>query len=400
MTNHMLDEPIEIRPNQEVLELWWAGVAAVNGRALVRQSLKREKLPETGFHVAAVGKAAASMLEGVRDFSPFAARELLITKEGHVPGDLLRGEGTEIHESAHPVPDARSLEAGKALRQFVETVPDGEHLLLLISGGASALAEELCEGYTADQLAAFSRYALSAGTEIRQINRDRALFSRIKGGKLLAAASRINVHVRKISDVKCGDEALIGSGIGSLERLPANSGGLVREALVVGNNAQARDAVAAMALKRELSVVENSETLYGDVFEVAERLAHRLKSGPDGVYIWGGEPTVELPSDPGRGGRNQSLALALGIALAGETSIHAMVAGTDGTDGPTEAAGGLVPVLGPDQLESARAALARADAGPFLENVGALFTSGPTGTNVMDLAIAVKRSETKQKVMI
>jgi hydroxypyruvate reductase len=109
---------------------------------------------------------------------------------------------------------------------------------------------------------------------------------------------------------------------------------------------------------------------------------------PKGVWVLGGEPTVTLPETPGRGGRNQALALALAREIAGQAGLHLVVGGTDGSDGPTDAAGGVVD--GATWTDAGTEALARADSGPFLEARGALLTTGPTGTNVMDLLVAVR----------
>ena len=114
-----------------------------------------------------------------------------------------------------------------------------------------------------------------------------------------------------------------------------------------------------------------------------------LQQASPGVYIWGGEPTVVLPHSPGRGGRNQSLALALSEYLSGNDSITVLVAGTDGTDGPTEAAGGLIDGNTWGNANAAAAALIAADAGSYLEQQKGLFVTGPTNTNVMDLVIAI-----------
>ena len=114
-----------------------------------------------------------------------------------------------------------------------------------------------------------------------------------------------------------------------------------------------------------------------------------MRDAAPGVYIWGGEPTIVLPDNPGRGGRNQSPALALSGYLAGKNNITLLVAGTDGTDGPTSAAGGLVDGSTYANPEAARQALHNADAGTYLEQQHSLFVTGPTNTNVMDLAIAI-----------
>jgi glycerate 2-kinase len=136
-------------------------------------------------------------------------------------------------------------------------------------------------------------------------------------------------------------------------------------------------------------VALNEESLYGDVFDLGAEIGAQLRDAGPGVYIWGGEPTVVLPPQPGNGGRNQSLALALAEHLTDKSNITLLVAGTDGTDGPTRAAGGLVDCKTWSDSEAAKDALAHADAGTYLDRHDSLFVTGPTNTNVMDLAIAL-----------
>ena len=149
------------------------------------------------------------------------------------------------------------------------------------------------------------------------------------------------------------------------------------------------------AWKQGIEVRENAETLYGNLPGVAQRLANTLRDGPPGLYLWGGEPTVELPDNPGKGGRNQSLALAIARELSAQESnggeVEVLVAGTDGTDGPTSAAGGWLKqaaTLDPVELNQY---LVNADAGSYLAARNMLFVTGPTDTNVMDLALCLKR---------
>ena len=125
------------------------------------------------------------------------------------------------------------------------------------------------------------------------------------------------------------------------------------------------------------------------MYELARAIGPELRDAAPGVYIWGGEPTIILPDNPGKGGRNQSLALALSEYLSGSNNISLLVAGTDGTDGPTSAAGGLVDGDTFADPEAARQALQQANAGTYLEQQASLFVTGPTNTNVMDLAIAI-----------
>jgi len=158
---------------------------------------------------------------------------------------------------------------------------------------------------------------------------------------------------------------------------------------VIASNQIARQQVEQAALEQGLVVKVNEETLYGDVYELAAAIGETLSNAEPGLYVWGGEPTVVLPAEPGTGGRNQSLALALAEHLAGLDHISLLVAGTDGTDGPTAAAGGIIDGSTWSDPEAARSALQHADAGTYLQQHDALFVTGPTNTNVMDLAIAI-----------
>ena len=184
------------------------------------------------------------------------------------------------------------------------------------------------------------------------------------------------------SKVLNNSTSTIGSGIGDCHRAKVTA-----QSTIIASNQIAREHAVRKATELGLAVRQNEETLYGDVFDLVPAIGNRLRDAEPGVYIWGGEPTVVLPQNPGRGGRNQSLALAVSEQLAGNNNISLLVAGTDGTDGPTIAAGGLVD--GNTWGDDARLALQAADAGSYLEQHDSLFVTGPTNTNVMDLAIAI-----------
>lgn len=358
--------------------IWRAGVAAVDGYAAVARSLAASADTERPDRILAVGKAAAAMTRSALDhYGPVPA--LVVTKDGHgadLPGSI------DLIEASHPVPDARSLTAGRTLRQAVEAMPEGSALLLLVSGGASALAEDPAGNLGLEELIERNRALLASGQDITAMNAQRRQWSRIKGGGLLEHFRGRRAVTLAISDVPQDDIAVIGSGIGDF-------GGERRfdySAQIVASNAHARAAAAAEAEARGLSVLANEETLYGDVSVLARSLGSRLRAMPAGVIILGGEPTVVLPPDPGQGGRNQALALELAREIAGIADLVVVVGGTDGTDGPTDAAGGIVD--GRTWAAGGKAALKRADSGSFLEARGALLRTGPTGTNVMDLMIA------------
>lgn len=359
------------------MAIWQAGVDAVGGYAATRDALKDAPMPD---RVLAVGKAAGAMARAALDrFGPLPA--LVVTKDGH-------GEGLPDHvqliEASHPVPDARSLAAGKAMRQAVEAMPEGSELLLLVSGGASSLAEDLVPGKTLDELAALNKRLLAAGLDITAMNAERRKISRIKGGGLLSGFKGRRARVLAISDVPGDDLAVIGSGIGSAPMDPRHD----HDARIIASNATARAAAAAEARARHIPVLDEQEALHDDLGALAARLGPQIKNMPPGAIILGGEPTVTLPEHPGRGGRNQALALALAREIAGTRDITIVVGGTDGTDGPTDAAGGIVD--GTTWGPGAQQALDRADSGSYLAAQDALLITGPTGTNVMDLLVALR----------
>jgi len=309
---------------------------------------------------------------------------LVVTKYNHANERLRDREGVVILESAHPIPDQNSLAAGRALLERTFTMQADSRLLLLVSGGASALAEALPAGMSLDDLRAQTDELIATGKTIGQINAWRKQNSRIKDGKLIAAFKGAEVRVYAISDVEGDAIDTIGSGLGDCHRAS-----VMATSRVVASNRIAREHAARKALKLGLEVRFNEETLYGDVFELAATLGETLRYATPGVYLWGGEPTVILPPEPGRGGRNQSLALAISERISGMDNVTLLVAGTDGTDGPTTAAGGIVDGATWCDPGDARTALQQADAGCYLEKHDALFITGPTNTNVMDLVIAI-----------
>ena len=375
----------EVR-KRALLEIWQAAIDAVAGQAAVGNALDGDSEFEPDL-ILAVGKAAAGMCAGALERFPQCAA-LVVTKYAHSDAELRERPGVEIIEAAHPIPDENSLVAGRALLDRMRGMPAGSRVLMLVSGGASALAEALPEDMTLADLQAMTDEMIATGKTIGQINARRKQASLIKDGKLIAAFGGEEIRVYAISDVEGDDIETIGSGIGDTHRATVSA-----SHAIIASNTLARECAASCAEGLGFTVRLNEEFLYGDVFELAPRLGVILRNAAGGVYICGGEPTVVLPDNPGRGGRNQSLALALAETIAGRDDISILVAGTDGTDGPTDAAGGLVDGTTWRDAKQARAALENADAGTYLETRDALFVTGPTNTNVMDLAIAIIDSE-------
>jgi hydroxypyruvate reductase len=363
--------------------LWNTGVSSVSGRQSVARALKRDG-PFSASLVIAVGKAACSMFLGAAPCISPGTRSFVVSKYGHVDAACRASVTGQIIESGHPVPDSHSLRAGEAILQAISSAGSQGRLLLLVSGGASALVEALQPGLRLADLQSVTRKLLGSGQSIAEINEVRSGMSRIKGGRLLACFRGEEVRVYAVSDVQGDGLAIIGGGIGDPCRTSAN----VR-ASVVASNRVARNAAAEEAGRLGFTVRLNEESLYKDVAILAGEISRQLVvGGAAGVYIWGGEPTIELPPHPGTGGRNQSLALAIARHIKGTNGISVLVAGTDGTDGPTDYAGACVDGETVDVAEQAENALRNADAGTFLGRRQSLFRSGPTNTNVMDLVIA------------
>jgi len=340
--------------------------------------------------VLAVGKAASRMALGAGDaLGARQARALVITKAGHIDDELRARTAVTLVESAHPVPDARSLAAGALLMQWVDTLGPGEVPLLLVSGGASSLVEVLHEHVTLDDLAALNRRLLAAGLAIGAMNARRRALSRIKGGALVARLQGRAGCALLLSDVPGDDPAVIGSGLAG----PSPGDRLQR--LVIGGIDAAVAGAAGAARAAGLQARCGEARFDGDAVELGAHFARQLATRSADVFVWGGESTVRLPPAAGRGGRNQHLALAAARALQGQRELMLLAAGTDGSDGPTDDAGAIVDGgswlrigdagLDPDEC------LARADAGAALEAAGDLLHTGPTGTNVGDLVIGLAR---------
>lgn len=368
---------------QALQSIWDAAIAAVSGQQAVENAIAADP----PFHpdlIISVGKAAVGMCRGGLNCQKGSCEAIVVTKHEHADDDFRSLERITVIESGHPIPDQQSLEAGALLLDKVSNMHQDSRLLLLVSGGASALVEALPAGMSLSDLQSIADEMISSGKTIGEINSRRKQTSLIKDGKLLQQFPGAEIRVYAISDVEGDSISTVGSGIGDCHRTRARA-----TSSIIASNQIARDRAAEAAISLGFEVKLNQESLYDDVFELAKAVGPQLRDARPGVYIYGGEPTVILPGNPGRGGRNQSLALAISEYLSGKDNISLLVAGTDGSDGPTTAAGGLVDGNTFNNADAARKALQDANAGAYLEQQGDLFVTGPTNTNVMDLAIAI-----------
>ena len=373
-----------------ITQIWQEAVNEVKGEKAVKKVLENKELVKPD-QIIAIGKAATSMFKAAFDHYDQQLQKnetlggLIITKYDHtevVPPHI------EQLESSHPIPDQNSLNAGQAALNLVKSMKEDSHLLLLVSGGASSLAEVLTDTKTLKDLFTLNSELLSSGADIKTINTKRKLISEIKGGKLLSHFKGKQITTIAISDVPDGNLEILGGGIGSGVLVNKETTNFTSHLAATNEIARSKAADTAKALGFE--IIENSENLYEDIIPLSEILAQRLKTGPKGIYIWGGEPTVKLPENPGKGGRNQALGLLLAKEINDLENICLLVAGTDGTDGPTNAAGAIIDGQTFQNPDIGDIAIKEANAGPYLKSNDALFTSGPTGTNVMDLIVALK----------
>lgn len=387
--------------------------------------------------LVAAGKAAIPMSEAAAAaLDERLAGGVVVTKTGHAAGHQFP-KSLQVHEAGHPTPDQDGLvAAGEVLRLLEGAGPD-DRVVALISGGASALLPLPVPGITLEHLQALTGLLLRAGASINELNTVRKHLDRLKGGGMARAAAPAPLSALILSDVVGDPLDVIASGPAVpdpstyadawdvLERykLAAQVPAAVRNHLLaglegrvtetpkpgdllfagvscqlIGSNRQAALAAAQAAETlgyRSLILSTYLEGEAREVGKVAAALAKELRLRgspllPPACLILGGETTVTVRGH-GRGGRNQELALAAAIALEGLPGVALMALATDGTDGPTAAAGAIVDgetlATGRRLSLNALAALDNNDAYPYLEKTGALMRTGPTGTNVNDLLI-------------
>ena len=410
-----------------LLDLFSTAIDAVSaGTAMPRQ------LPAASHGrtiLLSVGKAAAAMARIAVERIPVPVSGLIVTRYGHLDdGPPLRD--FDIIESGHPVPDAASVRAAQRALDMARGLTAHDQLLVLLSGGGSALMSAPAPGVSLEDKQAVTRALLQSGATIGEINCVRKHISQVKGGRLALAAGPAKVTTLIISDVPGDDPSFVSSGptvadTTTLEMareivdrygivLPVS----VTKALADRANetpsgdslglagaetrviARARDALVAASRRAE--ALNYVVTGLGDQLQAEARhlgashaaLARRLSAdGARRVIISGGETTVTVTNNKGRGGRNLEYLLGMAIALQGAPGICALACDTDGIDGTDAAAGAIVT---PDTLERARRAgldpaqhLRTNNAFVFFEALGDLVVTGPTRTNVNDFRAVV-----------
>jgi glycerate 2-kinase len=385
-------------------------VAALHPAGAVRQALDQRAAmgaPEAPVHLIGLGKAAPAMCAAALQWH--AERQRSVSGGicvSHDPGGVSIAP-LPLVLGDHPVPGIRSHQAATALGAFIDArVRPGDAVIVLLSGGTSALIGAPREGMSTEEYDRTVAALIASGLSITAINRERRKLSRWGGGQLgLALTARgATVEVFAISDVPGDDPASIGSGPcvvpGDAATIPHH---------IISTNATARRTAAALAMDRGATALQVSEALHGDVAQCAERIglalrtfASKARSGQTGMQsrliCWGGEPTVALPGPSAPpGGRMQALALLLARQLheagADADGITVLCAGTDGRDGATDAAGAIVQR---HTWEAIRAAgrspehdLEHFESHAALQAAKATLPAYASGTNVNDLVLAL-----------
>ena len=388
-----------------------AGIAAADPADAVGKALPVFDQAPT---LIAIGKAAVSMAQMAQSMLGELPEVVVVTN----PENASNMEGAQVFAASHPIPDQIGLQASQAVIAALQrAAKEGRPVLCLISGGGSALLPAPVAGISLQDKMELNALLLASGADIELINLIRQQLSTLKGGGMLRFAAPSPVTALILSDVIGDDLRAVASGptvspIGSRAQARAALVGLglwedvtasVKFALdqsdetsdlpeatniLIGSNGIS---LAAMANDLPLAQV-HEQPLVGDVAEAAVRV---VAAGP-GIHLFGGETTVKLIGN-GRGGRNQELALRVAL-LAEQEGWQGpwlyLQAGTDGRDGPTNAAGGVVcessiaslrgAGVGPEKL------LANNDAYSALSAAGALLLTGSTGTNVADLGILIR----------
>jgi glycerate 2-kinase len=406
-----------------------AALAAADPTAAVEQVLRaREDLDRYDrIFVVGAGKASGTMARAAEDF---VSGRIIAGCVNVKEGDTAKTRLIELRKCGHPVPDERGFNGARRIAEICTEAGERDLVICLLSGGASALAPFPAPPITLAEKQETTRLLLACGADIHEINAVRKHISAIKGGQLARLAAPAHVLSLILSDVVGDDLDVIGSGptapdastfqsaFAVLEKYELRDRVPVRvrerlkngatetpkandplfenvENIIVGSNQKSLDSAARLAKDLGYKTLILSSMIQGETRDIGRMhaaIARQIRQygqpvRPPVCVISGGETTVTMrDGDVGKGGRNQEFALAAAIDAAGLEDILILSAGTDGTDGPTDAAGAFA-----DGTTVARAglsadeALANHDAYPFFEELGDLLTTGSTGTNVMDL---------------
>jgi len=384
--------------------------------------------------VVGAGKAALPMTEAVCEvLRDQLTAGVIITKYGHTDRPL--PDQLRVYEAGHPVPDHNSIDATRQLAALLRSAMPRDLVIVVLSGGGSALMTLPADGISLADVQTTTQLLLRAGATIHQINAIRKHMDDIKGGGLARLANGATIITLVLSDVIGDDLSVIASGpavpdpstfadawrviedFALIDQLPdsirqrlwAGKHGHIADTpkpgealfdqvqtVIIGSNVRAALAAEAATKQLKFNTLLLSTSVQGEAREVAKVAAaiaqeiqrYNRPLAKPACVIWGGETTVTLKGN-GLGGRNQELALAAAMAIDGLPDTLIAALGTDGTDGPTDAAGAIVTGETIERGRSigleAAAYLAANDSYHYFQQLGDLISTGPTGTNVNDL---------------
>ena len=406
---------------KDAAQIMQASLHAVLPDAAVRRALQAFRQPKGRLVMVALGKAAWQMAHAASDALGNAIEEgIVITKYGHDMGPIPR---TVIWQAGHPIPDQNSFDATAAAIELVQPLRQQDTVLLLISGGGSALFEKpLCPP---DELTDMTDQLMRCGANIVEINTLRKRISTVKGGRFAQLCAPAQVFSIVLSDIVGDPLDMIASGpaypdqstteqaISIVQKYGLHLSPTILSLLeqpmphtldnvethITGSVRELCTAAAAQCRALGYDPVILTDSLSCEAREAGSFLAAvaqyqaRICQAPC-AFIAGGETVVHI-TGTGKGGRNQELALSAARGLSGIPNAVLFSVGSDGTDGPTDAAGGIVDGSTRDTLLAQgigiEAVLQQNDAYTALDRVGGLIRTGPTGTNVNDVAVLLLR---------
>ena len=427
-----------------VLDLFERGFGSIDAKRCVSEALfldgKRLSVGSVEYNLSdrrvwtiAIGKAAVPMSEAVSErLGPALVEGIAVTRYGH-GGDV---DGVRVLEAGHPIPDEKGAAAAAAIAELARAIGGDDLVLCLLSGGGSALLAAPPPGVSLEELAETTRLLIRSGTAIGEVNTVRRHLSTLQGGRLAHRLRPATVVTLVLSDVIGDSLEAIASGptvsdpttyadaidvlrcrhlweqvpgsvlnhlsagaAGKIAETPKPDAPVFREAVVevVGNNAAFLDAVERAAQDAGYEVVRAQEPVAGEARDVGRELGRRAdalaRSGAERtLWVAGGETTVTVRGH-GRGGRNQELALAAALEIDGVDGICVAALATDGSDGVTDATGGIVDGATAGRVRRAGLdpikALDDNDSNVALDASGDLLLTGPTRTNVADVYAAL-----------
>jgi hydroxypyruvate reductase len=396
------------------LAIFQSALRAADPREVCRDWAARQfRAPAGRVFVIGAGKASAAMAQGIEEvLGDSIAAGLINVKYGHT-APLRR---IELNECGHPVPDENGVNGARRIAEIARDAGPDDLVICLISGGASALLPYPAADLTLAEKQEVTRQLLACGANIHEMNAVRKHLSAIKGGQLAAMAEPAPVVTLILSDVIGDNLDVIGSGptapdpstmadalavlakygihtnaTRALHETPKHSSA---RNIIIGSNRQALAAAVQKARELGYRTLMLASTIEGETRDVARMHAAIAREVRDSgnpcpapaCIVSGGETTVTLRG-AGKGGRNQEFALAAAIDIAGMKDTLILSAGTDGTDGPTDAAGAMAD--GESADATAPAYLDNNDSYNYFLSRGGLIVTGPTNTNVMDIHLVL-----------